>query len=297
MPTPTYNGSHTDETYELLLSQFKDKPVIQAVLKTWTDKLQEVEDDLYALMTETLFLVAEGYNLQRYGSLLGVIRPEGITDGAYRELLISEILRRSSDGTPDRIRQILESTTGMRGMRIFEHINEDQLPTVMGSLMVYGYADPNITDFTIDGDEGKYLKWASPICTGSTVIGQHIYGEGSLFIPSEAVNVLGSLHVDLLGDPNTDPDYLTENNDNYIALQQSEFDQYGIGYENAVLPEFSEASELFQVDTLIGPTIEDFNVDTPSGELPYNVDVIGAVDNTKGIMLETAQITLYEEAE
>lgn len=294
MPVPSQITDHTDATYDKLLGQFKDKPVIQAVLKTWTDKIQEVEDDLYDLMTKTLFLSAEGVNLQRYGSLLGITRPAGIADGAYRELLIAEILRRSSDGTPDRIRQILEATTGMTGMRIFEHINESQLPTVTTALMAYGYSDGTTDNFVINGDEGKYLKWASPITTGSVVIGQHIGDEGSLFIPSELVSPLDRLHVDLVGDPNIDPDYLTDNNDDYIAIQSNEFDQSGQGYENAILPEFGGSTTRFQVDFNAG--IEDFNTDGTLGVEEFFVDSNTGVDNSHGILLEVASLSINQEA-
>lgn len=186
MAVPSYIADHSEQAYENLLGQFKDKPIIQAILQTWTDKLQEVEDDLYSLMTKTLFLNAEGANLERYGQLFGIKFPKGLTDREYKELLIAEILRRSSDGTPNRIRQILEATTGITSSRIFEHYNGNQKPFIMGAHLVYGYADESVDfDVSIETREARYLKWASPITTGSCVLGVHRYGESSLFIPSE----------------------------------------------------------------------------------------------------------------
>ena len=188
MTLPSKINNHTEVAYERLLGQFKDKPIIQAILQTWTDKIQEVENDLYDLMTKTLFLNAEGSNLERYGQLFGIQFPEGLTDAEYLELLISEILTRSSDGTPDRIRQILEATTGIYGTRFFEHYNQNQKPFVMGCNVVYGYADDGVTfDVTSSTKEAQYVQAASPVTTGSCVLGIHRFGEDTLFIPSEVV--------------------------------------------------------------------------------------------------------------
>ncbi len=188
MSIPSQITNHTDLAYNTLLYQFQDKPIIQALLKTWTDKFQEVENDLYDLMTKTLFLNAEGTNLERYGQLFGIKFPEGLDDKEYREILISEIMRRSSDGTPDRIRQILESTTGITDTRVFEHFNGKQDPWVMGCLNIYGYADDTVTfDLSQETKEARYLKWASPVTTGSCVLGLHRDEPSSLFIPSEIV--------------------------------------------------------------------------------------------------------------
>lgn len=191
MAVPSKITDHTDRAYELLLGQFKDKPVIAALLKTWTDMIQEVEDDLYSLMAETLFLNAEGKNLERYGQLFGIPFPDGLTDEEYRELLIAEIMKRSSDGTPDRIRQILEATTGIKGARIFEHYNGNQTPWVMGCNLVYGYADEDVTfDVSLESKEAKFLVWASPITTGSCILGVHRDTPSNLFIPAEIVTPL-----------------------------------------------------------------------------------------------------------
>lgn len=188
MSVPEYISDHTERAKELMLGQFRDKLVIEALLKTWTDVIQEVETDLYSLMTKTLFLNAEGSNLERYGQLFGIPFPEGLTDKEYRETLISEIMRRSSDGTPDRIRQILEATTGVYGARIFEHYNANQQPWVMGCNVVYGYAEEGIEfDVALETREARLLAWASPITTGSCVLGVHKGDPTNLFIPSEIV--------------------------------------------------------------------------------------------------------------
>jgi len=296
MPVPIKITDHSQVGLDLLLGQFQEKPIIEGVLTTWMDKIQEVENDLYDLMTQTLFLNAEGENLQRYGTLLGIPRPDGISDGVYRELLIAEILRRSSDGTPDRIRQIIEATTGMSGMRVFEHYNANEAIPVLGSIMIYGYADPSIVTFKIDADEGKFLKRAAPTTTGSVILGQHLYGESSLFIPSELVASPERLYINQTGDsdPNS-TDFLVTDTDDFIAIQQSIFDQYGEGFENGVLPEFGVGTAQFNVENI--PLGEDeFGINTLSSEESFQVDTIGTIDSSKGITLEISQNILTEDA-
>jgi len=178
---------YTNLAYDRLLGQFKDKPIIKAILKTWTDLLQEVENDLYSLMSETLFLTGKGKNLERYGQLLNLYLPDGMTDSEYRELIIAEIMRRSSDGTPDKIRKIIEATTGVYNTKFFEHYNAKSFPYTLGCNFMYGYGEKGDINFNLSYEtkEAKYLQWASPVTTGSCVLGLHTTTPSSLLIPAE----------------------------------------------------------------------------------------------------------------
>lgn len=195
--------NHSESAYDRLLGQFKEKPIITAVLKTWTDLIQEVEDDYFSLMSETLFLNGSGKNLERYGQLFNIPLPEGMPDKEYRELLIAEIMRRSSDGSPDRIRKIVEATTGMYNTQFFEHFNgfrttEDfpfHTPYVLGCNFLFGYGEEDSINFDLSYEtkEAKYLKWASPVTTGSCVLGLHSDEPSNLYIPSELTSPLQAL--------------------------------------------------------------------------------------------------------
>lgn len=193
MPVPSLIGNHTERAYDRLLGQFKDKPLIEALLKSWTDVYQELEQDAYDVMMKTLFLTGDKNNLSRYGELFGIPYPEGMSTTEYREILITEILRRSSDGTPDRIRQILEATTGITRTRFFEHYNGLQKPYVMGCNFVYGYDLNGTAAISLNSNEARIVQKASPVTTGSAVLGIHTGQESTLFIPSEVVSPLQKL--------------------------------------------------------------------------------------------------------
>ena len=57
MPVPSLISNHSDRAYDRLLGQFKDKEVISALLRAWTDVYQELENDAYDVMMKTLFLI------------------------------------------------------------------------------------------------------------------------------------------------------------------------------------------------------------------------------------------------
>lgn len=188
MPTPSYDNKITEDTRELLMSQFRYKPVITAVLQTWTDKVQEVYEDLYMLMSRTLYMNAQGVNLHRYAHLLGLERYPLEEDYQLRERIVGEIMRRSSDGTPDRIRQIIEATTGMKKTRYFEHCSSDQqLRGNMGAFLIYGYQINTGKPMDIRLINGLFLKQASPATTGSVCLGI-ARTEESVFIPTEIIS-------------------------------------------------------------------------------------------------------------
>ena len=193
MSVPVYISNHTEDAADRLLGQFKDKPFIEAILKSWTDVYQELEDDMQHVMLSTLFLTGERNNLARYGELFGIVYPEGMSTQEYREILTTEIIRRSSDGTPDRIRQILEATTGITDTKIFEHYNGFQKPSIMGCNFVYGYDLDGSSILTLDGKEAEMIQKASPITNGSAVLGLHSGAASTLFIPSELVSPLEKL--------------------------------------------------------------------------------------------------------
>lgn len=195
MSTPTFNNTLTDDSYELLLSQFKDKPVIKAVLKTWTDAVQDLESDIYRLMLGTLYTTAEGKNIDRYGNLLGLIRSDLLSDNEYRRQIVGELMKRSSDGTPDRIRQVLEATLSIQNMQYFEHCSSNQGGRGnMGAVMIYGDSPSTNNPLRLIGDEGIFLKQACPITTGSCAMGVAL-DRDSLFIPTEVLTVVEPLYV------------------------------------------------------------------------------------------------------
>lgn len=288
MAIAKYITNQSEVAYERLPQQFKDKPIIHATVDTWAGVLQDITDDIHGLIDETLFLVAEGKNIERYGNLFNLRRPAGMTDDKYRELLIGEILRRSSDGTPDRIRQILEGTLGLRKTKIFEHINELQLPTIMGCVMVYGLSDT----LTLKGStEARYLRAGSPITTGSTVLGCHSGSPLNLHIPAEIVGQLDILVTH-------DKDFIVDNVDDKIGIRGSTFSEYGSDYEYGILPELGVLTT--QLDVQTRTETDAFVVETNQGvEEDFYVQYFNVANPTvqhdHGVMLEISQLNINED--
>lgn len=90
--------SHCDEGLALLLSQFRGKPRIEALLCKLLDGVQDVEDVGWQLLTERWLATAIGAQLDRLGKIVDLAR-HGWDDETYRALLRAQILVLRSEGT------------------------------------------------------------------------------------------------------------------------------------------------------------------------------------------------------
>lgn len=278
---------HYEVGTDFLPTQYKEKPNIDAMLQTYFDASQVVEQDLFDIMTKTLFLNAEGKNLERYGDLFNIKRGANISDIDYREQLIAEIIRRSSSGSPDNIRQILEATTGMVDTRIYEHVNTR---TLTGGVYVFGYS-PSFTDaINLNGNEGTYVKRASPVTTGSCVLGLHtkqFVDVNELFIPCEFVINLNDLRVSDAAQ--TGLDFLVNETIDNIATRGTDNVTFGKGWEQGLLAEYGTAVEAFHVEQTSDE--ERFLVEAGNGVESFAIELDG-IETTHGVMLETAQYSI-----
>lgn len=99
-----HDTAHVAASKALLAQQFR-LPNIEAVLGSYTARVQEIEDALWSLLTMTLD-DAVGAHLDQLGELLGQGRA-GLDDTLYRALLRATTLAIGSSGTGDRLAQIL----------------------------------------------------------------------------------------------------------------------------------------------------------------------------------------------
>lgn len=285
MTTPTLLD-HYEVGTELLPTQYREKPNIDAMLRTYFDATQVVENDLYDIMTKTLFLNAEGVNLERYGNLFNIRRGATVSDADYREQLIAEIIRRSSEGTPDGIRKLIEATTGMVETHVYEHMNTK---TWTGGLFIYGYSPTEFDVINLNGNEGVYVKHAAPVTTGSCVLGLHtkkFQDVDELFVPSEFTVSTNKLRV---SDGSGGLDFLVNETDDFISTRGSNTLIYGEGWERGVLAEYGTAVEAFHVEKTAEE--ERLLVESGNGVESFKIAVDG-IENHRGILLETAQYTI-----
>lgn len=96
-----HETQHTAIALDKLLSQYKGKPRIAALISAFTDECQEIEDVLWDLLTKRLDIDnSEGAQLDIIGKIVKQPR-NGLSDVDYRVFLKVRIRVNLSTGTPE----------------------------------------------------------------------------------------------------------------------------------------------------------------------------------------------------
>ena len=103
--------AHVAEGLALLTQQLRGKPVTEALLTTWLTQVQEIEDALWELYALTI-TTSEDHALDQLGVILGMPRPEGMADAAYRLVLDAVVIALRSSGTGDEILRAMRALIG-----------------------------------------------------------------------------------------------------------------------------------------------------------------------------------------
>lgn len=101
--------SHCEDGTALLLSQFRDKPRLEAALCALLAGVQDLDDAAWSLLTERWLATAVGVQLDRIGLILDYPR-QGWYDETYRVLLGAQILTLRSKGRWQDLARILDVT-------------------------------------------------------------------------------------------------------------------------------------------------------------------------------------------
>lgn len=91
--------THVERAKSRLLTQFKDKPRLEAVVEALVRQVQHLEVASWQLLVEQLLSTAAGTVLDSIGGLVGVTRPAGWNDDEMRARVRVEILVLRSRGT------------------------------------------------------------------------------------------------------------------------------------------------------------------------------------------------------
>ena len=106
-------NDHLQQAINRLISQYRDRPNINALLKTMVDRIQSVEDTLFDFYGKRLDInVAVGEQLNQIGELVGQDRL-GYKDDFYRILIFSKIGINTSQGTVPDLIDIAEISTAI----------------------------------------------------------------------------------------------------------------------------------------------------------------------------------------
>lgn len=277
--------SHYNDMLDRLPMQFRDKPVIEAMLSVWFEAVQEIEDDLDLMRVSTRLLSAEGVQLDRYGKVLGLTRDFNESDGQFFGRIATRLISRASDGSTEGLQKVTEAITGLSNTNVIEFNNpveweNNNVDLLTGGVLVYGeYSDQNSNLANVNVD---VISGACVAGIGSTVFGRHLNtnASSSLWIPCEVIlegdDLVYRDIVDVI-------DNAVDELGNQIVVNANNFARFGDRWENAVLPEDDIQTEDF---TINAGSLDTFSVDTGSGAQQFKIAKSGI--DLKGIMLEVA---------
>lgn len=107
----TYNPQHITNQSDLavarFITQFQDKPYFEALLRSYMDQLQKVEDMLWEVITYRSIKNGFGITLDKIGKIVGRPR-QGLIDSDYKIALYAQILINKSTGTPPELIKIAQ---------------------------------------------------------------------------------------------------------------------------------------------------------------------------------------------
>ncbi len=101
------------ELKEKQLTQFKNSPNFNALLKSIATQLDELENAIFDVKMKRSVLTAEGVTLSKVGAIVGEYRSlNGIAatdDEVYRFLILARIIINNSEGTRENILDLLRT--------------------------------------------------------------------------------------------------------------------------------------------------------------------------------------------
>jgi len=119
--TLTKTIDHVSEALEYLLEQFKGKPKFEALITSYINQIQDLEDAYFQLLGDRLPAdAAEGVQLDGLGGIVGEPR-NGRSDTDYRVGIESRILLNLSSGQPEALICLLNCSNCNGGVELTEY--------------------------------------------------------------------------------------------------------------------------------------------------------------------------------
>ena len=114
-----YIPNFRDVASSLLLSQYRESPRVQALVRACAGAAQEIEDIGFDLLVSTTITAASGWVLDQWGAVVGEERGD-LDDEDYRRFIEARILANLSDDSTDRMIKIFEIVAGPGEVRHFD---------------------------------------------------------------------------------------------------------------------------------------------------------------------------------
>src|SRR3569832_89859 len=102
-----YIPDHRDRMLASLLSQWRGKPRIEALIRALSVGVQFLEDMTFDLLVSRTIEGASGAQLDQWGQLVGQARLN-MEDAEYKSVIRVKIIANSSEGTTDDLIQVLQ---------------------------------------------------------------------------------------------------------------------------------------------------------------------------------------------
>jgi len=109
--TLTKTDDHVAEALDHLIQKFKGKERVAALITSYVEQIQDLEDALWGVLLGRQIDNAVGEQLDGLGSIVGEDR-NGKTDDQYRIAIRTRILINASSGTAEDAIGILKAATG-----------------------------------------------------------------------------------------------------------------------------------------------------------------------------------------
>lgn len=114
------NPDHASDIRKLLIDQFKDKPIIEAILASYIKQVQDLEDALFQVLNDRWLSTAEGAQLDMLGEILGEAR-EGRDDTDYLQALNARIKINTGSGRVEDIIAVIKGVIGPYDVHVQEY--------------------------------------------------------------------------------------------------------------------------------------------------------------------------------
>src|SRR3990172_10193728 len=118
---------HENQAVARLAHQFKEKPLIDGMVRAFATPKQDIEKMLFDLLQDRNILTAVGEQLDGLGSIVGEDR-KGRFDPEYRTGILARIAINTSQGTPENLISVFKLITGASRVHYFPHNTANFVP-------------------------------------------------------------------------------------------------------------------------------------------------------------------------
>lgn len=116
-------SNHVERAKKNLMTQYKDSIKFNQLLQALVEELQEIEDVFWDLYTLRYISTAFGYQLDRIGDTVGVLR-YGLNDDQYRKRIYSQIILNTSNGEAEILIRALKLLMNATNIEYTEYKHE-----------------------------------------------------------------------------------------------------------------------------------------------------------------------------